>query len=55
MNRALAVAVRHQLDSGALQPGDLDRALRDGRVTLSIGLKHANGETDGPDRTHEGQ
>lgn len=55
MNRALAVAVRHQLDAGVLQPGDLDRALRDGRVTLSIALKPVNGENNAPDRTHEGQ
>lgn len=38
MNRALATAVRHE---EALEPGDLDRALREGRVTLSITVEPA--------------
>lgn len=36
MNRALASAVRRQQESGALAPGDLDRALREGRVSLVV-------------------
>lgn len=33
MNRALAVAVR---DQDSLEPGDLDQALREGRVTITV-------------------
>jgi hypothetical protein len=38
MNRALAAAVRGQ---ESLHPGDLDRALREGRVTVSITVEPA--------------
>ena len=36
MNRALAAAVERHHATGALAPGDLDRALREGRVSLIV-------------------
>jgi hypothetical protein len=39
MNRALAAGVRDQHKAGTLTPGDLDRALREGRVTLSVTVR----------------
>jgi hypothetical protein len=38
MNRALAAAVREQ---DSLKPGELDQALREGRVTVSITVEPA--------------
>lgn len=43
MNRALASAVQRHQQTGDLAPGDLDRALRAGRVRLIVHPSRPNG------------